>query len=1019
MTRRPAQPSAIDSSRASPGPSADDIRELDELAQAIVDERSTLDELVRERDRARATIAALEHRPATRLMLAVATTARRTIIRVRTDDRLRRRVSAARSNRILGRLLPIAKGQHRLRATARDEAALLRRLREAAARGPLAGSQTRVLAVIQSGANPSRLQHTIRAVETASADVRVAVIRADVTATAHAPGGGAPASGSVELPSWAEAIRAFDEFAPEAVMFVHDDIEAVNEMSFPRLIATLAERPDVAAVSGRLVLPRRSGPLNGPLDEAPDLTLAGMGYSIEPRHGRPVAVPIDRGGDPLGPDGTGVGVVPAASSAVLVVRRSALDLDRSFLAVADDLAPALDVRAGGGRIAIDSRAIFTHAERHDSSSTTAATVPWTHRLRRSAVLDRLGASGEWSRSGFHIGITVTANDESAGFGDWYTAHELGDALCGLGWTVSYLERRDHHWYEPPPDLDAILVLIDLFDLSRVPPGIIRIAWVRSWTDQWIDREWFDDYDIVLASSAAAKALIEEKTAATATVFPLATNPDRFAPGPVDPTLETDVAFVGSFFARPRDVARGLPAIARDGVRVGVWGNGWEHVPAMRPLSHGPLDYDRVPDVYRSTRIVVDDAVDGATRDLGQVNSRVFDALASGAMVVTNNRVGAAELMDDQFPTWKTPADLVAATSELLADEARTRDLIGRYRAVVLERHTYPRRAAELRAIVADWCRAERWAIAIGPRNRVAGRSWGDTYFARSLQRQLARRGRPTTVHVHDEWAGWSGRADVALHLFGARAPRPEPGVTNVLWVISHPDRIDRERCAGYDLVFVASDLFAVQLRTIADVPVESLHQATDPQRFKPTRGGPTTQLLFVGNSRGQRRPMVDAASASGFDLAVYGGGWTPALMDPRHLRGDWVPNQRLAAWYTGATIVLADHYEEMRALGFISNRIYDALACGAFVLSDDVPGLLEEFDGGAVSCGSTSDAIEQITHFVADRAEREKRAQRGRRAVLARHTFDRRADRLIEVTAPLIDRLPRTIEPARLEERAS
>ncbi|MDQ3726421.1 MAG: glycosyltransferase, partial [Actinomycetota bacterium] len=47
---------------------------------------------------------------------------------------------------------------------------------------------------------------------------------------------------------------------------------------------------------------------------------------------------------------------------------------------------------------------------------------------------------------------------------------------------------------------------------------------------------------------------------------------------------------------------------------------------------------------------------------------------------------------------------------------------------------------------------------------------------------------------------------------------------------------------------------------------------------------------------------------------------------------------------SSAKVVLCDHWDDMREHGFVSNRIYDALACGATVISDAVPGL-ERFEG--------------------------------------------------------------------------
>ena len=114
-----------------------------------------------------------------------------------------------------------------------------------------------------------------------------------------------------------------------------------------------------------------------------------------------------------------------------------------------------------------------------------------------------------------------------------------------------------------------------------------------------------------------------------------------------------------------------------------------------------------------------------------------------------------------------------------------------------------------------------------------------------------------------------------------------------------------------------------------------------------------------------------------------------------------VPNDELAGWYSAADIVLAEHYGDMLELGFISNRVYDALACGTFVLRDDVAGLEAEFDGGAVGCATETEAIASIEQYLADPAARADRAARGRAAVLARHTFDHRVDVLVELAIGL------------------
>jgi len=311
----------------------------------------------------------------------------------------------------------------------------------------------------------------------------------------------------------------------------------------------------------------------------------------------------------------------------------------------------------------------------------------------------------------------------------------------------------------------------------------------------------------------------------------------------------------------------------------------------------------------------------------------------------------------------------------------------------------PGQAAIPRGQVTDAPSRPRIAIHIAPRTWEAAATWGDTHFARGLQRAFERQGWSATVHLATEADTPDAiDADVALHLFGKSVPPVRPGQLSILWIISHPDRVRPSLARSYDLVFAASESFAADLAGRIDRPVRALHQATDPDRFYPDASGPKHALLFVGNSRGARRPILDALAGTDHDLAVYGGAWTPELLDPRYLRGTWIPNDDLHRYYSGAEIVLNDHWADMRQEGFVSNRVYDALASGAFVVSDAVPGIEDRFDGSVATFESRDELIEVVDHYLAHPAERQERATRGRAAVLARHTFDHRAAAIIEAT---------------------
>jgi hypothetical protein len=321
------------------------------------------------------------------------------------------------------------------------------------------------------------------------------------------------------------------------------------------------------------------------------------------------------------------------------------------------------------------------------------------RALRRVGLDALHGSRPRSDAPFHVAITLTSLDRTAGFGDWYTGHELGDALEALGWRVSYLGRKDGSWYRPDRSVDAIMVLIDAYDITRLPRGLVSMAWIRNWPERWLEHPWFGEFDIVFASSARIAAMVRDGSSKTATLLPIATNPDRFHVAPADRGLSYDVLFTGNYWGEQRDVLDALPALAERGINVRVHGRGWQRVPAMASLDGGVLDYDDLPAAYATALIVVDDAAT-PTKECGSVNSRVFDALAAGAIVVTSGAVGVHDLFDPAFPTWSDPSSLVESVEQILRDPTPALDRARAYQALVLTEHTYALRARTVRDTLA-------------------------------------------------------------------------------------------------------------------------------------------------------------------------------------------------------------------------------------------------------------------------------------------------------------------------------
>ena len=795
----------------------------------------------------------------------------------------------------------------------------------------------------------------------------------------------------------------------DVLCFCNDDIEPLSHGWLSRMLAALHD--DVVAVGAQLVYPRR-GLLGG---RTRDLGVQHAGIALDPVAGEvPCARNLGDGRDPEVSVGTREAA--AATAACLCVDKAAFDavggFDTRYLYGAEDVDLCWSLRRAGGRVVVATDAILYHHEgatrhredpavlnRRQAANWDALAARYGPQLTRAVARDRLTGTGVLTRVPYRVGITITRDLEEAGYGDWYTAHELGTELGTLGWQVTYVERYRDAWYELPDGLDAVVVLLDTFDLRKVArPGLTTIAWIRNWTERWTSHPWFDDYDLVLASSRTSADLVAADSRHDPVVFPLATNPDRFRLTEGD---RSGAVFTGNYWGRDTrldDLVAAVPELA-------VYGKGWDQVPAVASAWRGAVPYDELPRVYGASSVVVDQAADH-TRPYGSLNSRVFDALAAGALPVTNQRAGAAELFGDALPTYETADDLADLVRDLLDDPddaaARAREL----RDEVLAAHTYAARAVQLRGLLIE--RTDRPSITLAtsvPDAAVAPR-WGDWHLAEALARELRAAGHATTVLLADEWDSRRARAhDVFVHCKGRSvAPRAE-GQVHVIWNISHPEELTVEECDAADLVLVASHTgFDEELRRRTDTPVGVMLQATDERRFRPRPPDPahTDDVVFVGNSRFVMRPVIRDALAAGLHPVVYGANWEK-FVDPSLVRATHVANEDLPVVYASARVLLNDHWDGMRTHGYASNRLFDAVACGAVVVSDEVPGLEELFAGAVVTYRTPDDLRLAIDELLADPDARRERGQRGREAVLAAHTFAHRAHELLDAVGPLVD----------------
>ncbi len=299
--------------------------------------------------------------------------------------------------------------------------------------------------------------------------------------------------------------------------------------------------------------------------------------------------------------------------------------------------------------------------------------------------------------------------------------------------------------------------------------------------------------------------------------------------------------------------------------------------------------------------------------------------------------------------------------------------------------------------------------------------WGDYHYSLALKKAFEKMGYKANVVCREHWYEKSS----ARYIIVLRGKYPyfkdinaDKSQKLIAWVISHPENISATELSNYDYIFFASEIMKDKLAKNIDVPSDVLMQCTDPEVMTCGDKGQNSvgmsdtkfetgvnaknkaigkpEILFVGNSRGVYRRILKDLLPTNHELKVYGREWEEYPEVQKYVVSDYIDNNKVSSAYHDAGIVLNDHWDEMRENGLISNRIFDVLASGGFVISDDVPGIEEVFGGNVVTYKDSDDLKTKVDFYLTHAKERNAKAIAGHEIVVKKHTFYQRALRIAE-----------------------
>jgi glycosyl transferase family 1 len=237
--------------------------------------------------------------------------------------------------------------------------------------------------------------------------------------------------------------------------------------------------------------------------------------------------------------------------------------------------------------------------------------------------------------------------------------------------------------------------------------------------------------------------------------------------------------------------------------------------------------------------------------------------------------------------------------------------------------------------------------------------WGDEILARGLSKYLSQCHDCQIVNGADcRTLANQKKFDVAIYFhpwLEARIARfnlvwlqsPREGfwshLTEEQWIAHWCDivssRFNGVLCASKVLTdqFAQRGLQAYYFQQFADTDVYCRHEL----------GGTSSSFdcIYVGNNakgesvnRREIYPIAEFCRRQGLRFGLFGAGWRSAkewrLLLP-FMRGP-IAAMRVPALYSGAKIVLNVHFPSHRRFGIFTSRVYEGLACEAFVVSDSV-----------------------------------------------------------------------------------
>ena len=621
------------------------------------------------------------------------------------------------------------------------------------------------------------------------------------------------------------------------------------------------------------------------------------------------------------------------------------------------------------------------------------------------------------------GLKFSAEKDWYNWGDYILGKDLQAGIESLGVTVQPAFIGDYypagsrksktdiymHGFEPfnPPEDDGkVKVLYAYYPIETANAhkyknlkNVVSSQWHSLQTEPW-------DFDVIAVASPTYMGEIA-KTGIKTVFVPQFTNPDKFF-YEYDKDKAYDILFVG----RPGYERISAKWAMESGFEVALFGKGWEDKAPKEFYKGDYIDNNELHKYYASAKIVLNDTREDMKK-AGFISNRVFDVTASGGFLISDYMPEIEAFYGDSIPLFKNREELAALLKYYLVHPEERALKAKRAQKITLSRFTN-RHAAKSLLQAADSVRKKtntptdenKLAIKFPwSRNRM---EIGDYWLGLDLQKGLAANGFDVMPYYYDKGfqtddfydnAGNllymqfkynhidfedDGKARIMYLYFPTFIPEKGKFKNTKDYFIYNTDAYLNNELEYFDLIATPAKAVWRQLRK-RGYEADFIPQFTNPEKFtnKPD-DELKSDLLFVG-SNWYERVSAKYAVDCGYDVAIYGLGWKNQIPD-KYLKGTFIYNKDLNKYYSSAKIVLSDHAEDLAKMGLAINRLFDASAAGAFVISEYSP-YIEEIFGDSIPMFKNKEEFKKLVdYYLANPDKRKEKAEKAQKITLKGYT---------------------------------